>query len=377
MRILIEADSIASEKMSGIGHTVLEIITALDKIVHNTPHRITIIVPYGRKKYTQKYNWQNISVRQLPPGYKYVNYILTRTSIPVPIDLLYGRGVYIFPNYKNWSVPFSKSITFVHDVAFRLFPETIHPKNLDYLNANFHRWLARTDGVISISRQSAAETKRFFPETKGKIRAIYLGVDSNVFYPHNKAGIKKTLDKYGINDDFFLVVGNIEPRKNVLGALEAYQKYADVTSKPAQLVIVGGDGWRNEATLEKINAMIANGYLIYRPNKYVIDEDLPILYSGARALIHIALHEGFGLPPVQAQACGCPVIASSLPVFRETLNPLTVTYVDIDNVESVVSALRQTTPVTAKRTPSNMKDLTWHNTVTQLLDFAGIIKDND
>jgi len=373
MNILIEADSIASDKMSGIGHTVLEMITALDKAVQDSPYRITVIVPFGRKQYAQRHKWQNISIRQLPPGYKYVNYILTRTSIPVPIDLFFGRGVYIFPNYKNWSVPFSRSITFVHDVAFRLFPETIHPKNLDYLNANFSRWLRRTNGVISISRQSASETEKFFPEVKGKIKTIYLGVDRDVFYPRKKIDVAKTLDKYGIKKDYFLVVGNIEPRKNVDGLLDAYRKYADMTPMAAQLVIVGGDGWKNQSTLDTITTMTAEGYAIYRPKKYVSDEDLPLLYSGARALIHVAFHEGFGLPPVQAQACGCPVIASSLPVFRETLNPSTVIYVDTNRAESVVRAMQQTSSVRSGRMSSVKKNLTWSNTVTQLLAFAGII----
>jgi glycosyltransferase involved in cell wall biosynthesis len=377
MRILIEADSIASDKMSGIGHSVVEIITALDKIIQQTPHKIIIIVPFGCKKYAQKYNWLNVTIRQLPPGYRYINYVLTRTSIPVPIELLFGRGVYIFPNYKNWNVPFSKSITFVHDMAFKIFPETIHPKNLDYLNTNFHRWLMRTDGVVGISQQSVSETKHFFPEVKGKIKYIYLGVDSDVFYPHKKADVQRILDKYGISSDFFLIVGNIEPRKNVLGLLEAYKKYADATSHPAQLVIIGGDGWKNEETLNRIKAMIVDGYTVYRPNRYVTDTDLPAIYSGARALVHVAFHEGFGLPPVQAQACGCPVIASNLPVFHETLNPSGVTYIDTNKIESISNALGKAILVGPQRHSSFKKTLSWSNTVTQLLAFAGIMYSND
>lgn len=373
MHILIEADSIASARMSGIGHTVLEIISTLNEQIKGTKHKVTVIVPYGSKKYAFKYNWSNISVRQLPPGYKYVNYILTRTSLPVPIELLFGRGVYIFPNYKNWYVPFSKSITFIHDVAFKLFPETVHPKNLDYLNANFKRWLKRTDGIISISKQSALEIKSFFPEVADMITTIYLGVDHEIFFPRKLSDITKTRVAHSIDKDYFLVVGNIEPRKNTMLLLDTYKRYADANSAAAQLVIVGGDGWKNEAVLEKMAELIDKGYNIYRPSGYVTDEDLPMLYSGARALIHIALHEGFGLPPFQAQACGCPVIASDLAVFHEILTPETVSYVDTSDIDSIVRAMEQMGPTLTNRKSSAKKNLTWNNTVKQLLAFAGII----
>lgn len=373
MNILIEADSIALEKMSGIGHTVIEIISGLSKSIVGTRHKLTIIVPYGRKSYVQKYGWKNVSIRQLPPGYKYVNYLLTRTSLPIPAELFFGRGVYIFPNYKTWYAPFSRSITFVHDVAFQLFPETVHPKNLVYLRANFTRWLKRTDGIISISKQSASEIRQFFPEVNNKITTIYLGVDRSIFFPRQKKDIAKTLIKYGVCKDYFLVVGNIEPRKNTMGLLDAYKVYADTNASVAQLVIVGGDGWKNQKILERISALTAEGYNIYRPKKYVIDEDLPMLYTGARALIHIALHEGFGLPPVQAQACGSPVIVSDLAVFHEILTPQTATYVQTDRMQTVVDAMEQVGPAQSGRKSSVKQRLTWDSTVRQLLAFAGII----
>jgi len=213
---------------------------------------------------------------------------------------------------------------------------------LVYLNANFKRWLKRTDGVVAISKQSAIEIKRFFPELKGKIETIYLGVDRTTFFPRTESDITKILKSYGISNNYFLVVGNIEPRKNVMELLDAYKIYADRNPSVAQLVIVGGDGWKNEKILQKIAKMKKDGYDIYRPDKYVTDGDLPMLYSGARALVHIALHEGFGLPPVQAQACGSPVIVSNLSVFHEILNPKTATFVETGGINTVVRALEKT-----------------------------------
>lgn len=309
----------------------------------------------------------------MPPGYKYINYLLVRTSIPVPVDLLFGRGLYIFPNYKNWYVPFSRSITFIHDIAYKLFPDTTHPKNLQYLNANFDRWLKRADRIVSISQQSTREIEEIFPEAKGRIETIYLGVDRKEFYPRNSSEIRDTLQEYGIKRDYFLIVGNIEPRKNISRLLDAYRRYADKASSPAQLVIVGGDGWKNESIIQQLNKLIKEGYSVYRPKKYVADTALPMLYSGARALFHVALHEGFGLPPVEGQACGTPVVASDIPVLREVLSPENVTYVNPNSAEEIAQAMLDSRPYQQKRRSTVKQNLTWENTVEHLLSFAGII----
>jgi len=375
MRLFIEADSIAKEKMSGIGHATLEMLRVLDKQVLRLSLKVTVIVPFGRKKYVQnRYQFQHITIRQLPPGYKYVNYALTRTSLPIPVDLWYGRGTYIFPNYKNWYVPFSQSIMFIHDVAYKLFPETTHPKNLVYLRANFDRWVKRTNKAVSISKQSTGEVLQTFPALKGRIATIYLGIDPTVFNPRSAEEITHARQKYGVGDDYFLVVGSIEPRKNIAKLVEAYKTYADSATSPAQLILVGGDGWKSDDLLRRIDDLAKDGYRIYRPKNYVADEDLPALYSGARAVVSVPIHEGFGLSPVQAQGCGVPVIVSDIPVFREIITPEDASYVDPGSEEAMTDALAATRPVVARRQSLAKPELTWDNTVHELLLFAGIIK---
>lgn len=371
MRIFFEADSIANSRMSGIGHATLEMIMEFDRRASNGGIKVTAIVPFGRKKFVEKtYGWRNVSVKQLPPGFKYINYALTRTSLPIPVDFWYGKGLYIFPNYKNWYTLFSRSITFIDDVAFKLFPETIQPRNLAYLNANFKRWLRRADMVVSISRQSTKEVETAFPELKGKVKTVYLGVDQSIFAPQTKETIEKIRQKYAIDQDYFLVLGNIEPRKNIDRLLEAYKMYVDKVAERTQLVLVGGDGWNHGAALKTIKTMKNEGYNILRPEVYVEDEDLPMLYSGARVLVCVPIHEGFGLPPLQAQACGTPVIVSDIPVFHETIEPKTATFVDPYDVEAIASALIASKAYQERRQSNVRKDLTWKNTADALLAIA-------
>jgi glycosyltransferase involved in cell wall biosynthesis len=121
--------------------------------------------------------------------------------------------------------------------------------------------------------------------------------------------------------------------------LEAYELYYATVVQPAALVLIGGDGWQNDTILEKIKTLQASGHQIIHPKTYVPDEYLPALYSGACVLVHLAIHEGFGLPPLQAEACGTPVIASDIAALREILDPATTTFVALDNPKKVAREL--------------------------------------
>lgn len=370
MRIVIEADSIVANKMSGVGHATLEMICALGKQLKGTKNKLIVVVPFGTKNKIPYSKVEGATIRQLPPFYKYVNYALTRTSLPIPMDLLYGRGTYIFPNYKNWYVPLSRSVTFVHDVAFKILPEATNPKNLAYLNANFSRWLKRTDTIVAISGESSREIATYFPQYANKIKKIYLGIDDKMFYKRKSDEVSAALKKYTIKSNFFVYVGNIEPRKNLLTLLDAYKEYIDTAKNDTQLVIIGGDGWNNDNIMKRMQQLISEGYNINRPSRYVEDADLPAIYSGCRALVHVALHEGFGLSLVQAQACGAPVVASNLAVFKETLNDEKLFIVqDSHDAHEIAESMKRASLAGHSRSPYRT-ELTWSNTAKKLLLVA-------
>lgn len=355
--------------MSGVGHVTLHLIEALQMELENTPHKITLVVSRGKASLLDKYGFRNVDVKELFYGGKILNYLLVRTALPIPVDFFLGRGVYIFPNYKTWYVPFSLGITFVHDVAYLLFPESVEPKNLRYLTKNMSRWLNRADKIITISKSSKAELSHFFPKVEDKVSVVYLGVDRSVYYKRSSKEVKLVLEKYSLEQDFFLYVGNIEPRKNIIKLIEAYENYADQTPDPAALLLVGGDGWKNEGVVDRIEELKIKGYGILRPNRYVEDEDLPALYSAAKATILISLHEGYGLPLVEAQACGSPVIASDLPVFHEILSQPGVWYVS-DSDGSIVRAMNE-----VDKTPdiSSKEDQSWNLTAREVIKICDIM----
>ena len=311
MKYFIEADSIARERISGIGYATIEIIKALSFMLFDTDDQLVIIIPYGTKKYIKNYNFKNIKVRLLPPGYKYVNFLLVRTGIPISVDLFYGKGFYIFPNYKNWFVPFSRSATFVHDLSFKLYPDTVEPKNRRYLNKNIYRWLSRTDVILAISESTKNDIIGHYPSLISKVKKAYLGIDEKQYVHQDSRIANKVLKKYDLPINYILFIGNIEPRKNLDVLIDSYNELYKKNQNILPLVIIGGDGWLNGSLTAKIENLQKLGLKIIRPVKYVTDIDLPVVYSIASLLVHPALYEGFGLSLLQAMACGVPVIASN------------------------------------------------------------------
>jgi alpha-1,3-rhamnosyl/mannosyltransferase len=363
--LFIEATAIVPEKMSGIGHAVLQIVKELDRTAYQSDYVVTVFVPLGEGRALQRYAFKNIHVRELPLPHKVFS-LLSRFTLGIPLDIFLGRGVYIFPNYRNWNLLFSKSLTFFHDISYLIFPQFTQPRNLQYLNKNIRKWLNRTDIVVTISKSSKEEIDQGLqPLPRGEAMVVELGVDPGVFYPKPTASVSKTRKKYDLPVDYFLYIGNIEPRKNLEFLVNAYASNEELKRFP--LFLIGGDGWLNEPIVEAISQANAKGYTIVRNKSYVPDEDLPDLISGSRAVLLPSHHEGFGLSVVQAEACGVPVVASDIPVLRE-IGHNSLYYFKNDNVASFNKAMHEVLETKADKKPQ--VHYTWTRTVNKLLELV-------
>ncbi len=210
-----------------------------------------------------------------------------------------------------------KRVTIIHDLTPILFPE-LHRWHSQILQKIFLKGiLNKVNLIISNSDNTSKDICRVYPLNCKKIKRIYPGV-SSIFIPSNKQGV---LEKYKINNPYFLFVGTIEPRKNLLVLLEAFRIYKENNNNSISLIIAGGIGWKAEAFHEALK---------HHPNKdkiictgFVDTEDLPTLYSLAIAFIYPSLYEGFGLPIVEAMSCGTPVIAADNSSLSESGGNLT------------------------------------------------------
>ena len=146
----------------------------------------------------------------------------------------------------------------------------------------------------------------------------------------------QTKRRLGIEDEFILFVGTVEPRKNLLMLMRAFDQILRQTSRRPQLVVVGGEGWLMDELFAFIKESSISGRL--RFTGYLDDEDLRALYSSCKVFVYPSIYEGFGLPPLEAMACGAPVIASNIATFQETLGSA-AELVEPNDVEALAGSI--------------------------------------
>jgi glycosyltransferase involved in cell wall biosynthesis len=200
-----------------------------------------------------------------------------------------------------------KSVFTLHDLIFRLYPETHKPLNRWFLTLTMPRFLQAADAVITVSRHTATDAMRFYGLDEKKIHVIHEGVNP-LFRPASTEAIARVRQKYALPDRFILSLGTIEPRKNLTALLDAYRTLRGAGSDVG-LVFAGKKGWLYEGFFRRLRELGLEDKVVF--TGFVDDADLPALYSAAELFVFPSLYEGFGLPVLEAMACGTAVISSN------------------------------------------------------------------
>ena len=210
----------------------------------------------------------------------------------------------------------TKTVVTIHDLAFKFFPDHFPKKDLRRLNYFTDYAVKNSDKIIAISNSTKNDLLKIYPKIKEeKIKVIYHGYDKELFNENiSKEQIKKTNTRYKIPDTKYLIfVGTIQPRKNIETLLEAFKVLRRKEAhKDLNLVIAGSEGWLAGPIVEKIK----NTPGAIMTGKFET-KDLPSLIAGATAFVLPSLYEGFGLPVLEAMACGTPVVAADNSSLKE------------------------------------------------------------
>jgi glycosyltransferase involved in cell wall biosynthesis len=216
-----------------------------------------------------------------------------------------------------------KTVLTVHDLTTILYPESHARINSFRMNLSLLSSFKRIDKIISVSENTKQDLLRIFHISDEKIVTIPLGVDEKFQPKTDSDGIKK---KFGLPDLFILYIGSIEPRKNLSTLVKSFYALKKKGLKH-KLVIAGPSGWKNAQLYDTITSLGLTNEIVFLG--FVLDDDLPSLYSAAEVFVYPSLYEGFGLPPLEAMACGTPVVtsrASSIPQVVDAaalvVNPL-------------------------------------------------------
>ena len=260
-------------------------------------------------------------------------------------------GVDLFHATEHLLPRFSKvrTVFTLHDLIFLFHPETHKPLNRWFLTLMMPRFLRAADAIIAVSECTRRDAIRFYGITEEKITVIYEGVSPR-FRPASPEAVRAVREKYSLPEHFILYVGTIEPRKNLTALLEAFHHFLATCSslsapcdlRPAtcdlRLVIVGKKGWLYESFFHRLRELGLDDRVIF--TGYVPDEDLPAIYSAADLFVFPSLYEGFGLPVLEAMACGVPVVCSNTSSLPEVAGDAAL-LVDPTDVRALAGAMER------------------------------------
>jgi glycosyltransferase involved in cell wall biosynthesis len=201
----------------------------------------------------------------------------------------------------------------VHDLIFRIFPQYHKPLNYWYLNAAMPLYCRRASGIIAVSQATKNDLVRLYNIDPAKISVVYEAAAPH-FAPATSEHVAQVRARYRLPDNYLLHVGTIEPRKNLSLLLDALQRLQNA-GENIHLVLVGSKGWLFQGFFERLENLGLEETV--QLVGYVPDADLPAIYSGARLVVVPSLYEGFGLPVLEAMACGAPVACSNVSSLPE------------------------------------------------------------
>jgi len=264
--------------------------------------------------------------------YQYVSGAMAERRLrPLADSHLYHSPNFIMPHFAG-----ARVIT-IHDLSTIRFPQ-FHRKQMVVLcEGGIHSAVEGKAHVITDSFHVRDELVNDFGVESSRVSTVHLAPDPRC-RPRHESECRHALDALGLSHKaFFLSVGTIEPRKNLLRVFEAFRAGRRASHFDWPLIVVGASGWKSSREHEMLDELIKDGLALYLD--YVTDDTLLTLYASAGALVFPSLYEGFGLPALEAAACGCPVITSERSAMAE-FAPEQTLFVNPEDVSSISGALK-------------------------------------
>ncbi len=412
MRIGIDYTSAATQG-AGIGRYTRELMRAL--LAMPAPHTYSLF--YARRQRIDHSNFQlpTSNLHHLPFHDKWLMRLWQRFRLPIPVELIVGKvDLFHSPDFTlPPTLPGVPTLLTVHDLSFVRDPDSAWPSLRAFLNKAVPRSVQRATHVLADSLATKNDLIELFGTPAEKITVLYSGVEARFAPVRDQVEIDRVCAKYHLPRPFILSVGTLQPRKNYARLIEAFAELikhperspSGAKSKDASvgdgasfdstsfrsgrltsdyyLVITGGKGWMYESIFEQVKSLGLENR-VHFPG-FVDDADLPTLYSAANLFAYVSLYEGFGLPLLEAMACGTPVIASNVSSLPEVVGDVGL-QVDPRDVADVTRALRTMIEQSDVRATSiaagldRARTFTWEKAARELLaiyDHISVPKKKD
>ncbi len=292
-------------RQAGISRYTLQLVRALARIDSDDHYTLLQSI---RARYPIIKDERFTHRKVLTPAHHRLEQLTLPLEIsPLKLDVLHSPD-FIPPFRVN-----CRSVITIHDLNFLLFPHFLTKDAARYYG-QIDEAVRHSDAIIAVSKATKADIIRLLGVPETKIRVIYEAASPTFRKLHDPSLEQQVRRRFGVRSDYLLFVSTIEPRKNVPTLLRAFRQFLDDYQLDIQLVLAGQKGWLFEEVFELVTELDLEDHTIFVGR--VSSEELLWLYNAAKALVAPSIYEGFGLTPLEAMACGTPVIVantSSLP----------------------------------------------------------------
>ncbi len=336
MRIAFDYTA-AIRQGAGIGTYVRNLFSAM--LAQDTETRYTLLTS-GRPTEERPFpEAENVRGRSILIPDRYLNVLWYRWRTPLLPATLFTGPVDIYHNPDFTLPPLSRKVrrvVTIHDLAFLEHPEYAVPSLTAYLNKVVPEAVAAADVVATVSHEVGRTLIKHFQTPPEKLTVIPNGVGTHFRRITDPVLLGATQHKFNLKFPLVLAVGTLEPRKNHSGLIKAFYKAQQKKNGPAMLAIAGGQGWLYEETKQLVTDLKLDKKVRFLGR--VTDLELVTLYSMATLFAFPSFFEGFGVPPIEAMACGTPVITSNVSALPEVAEGAAL-LVDPHDIDALADAI--------------------------------------
>lgn len=342
MKLLVDANIFTRKQKTGVDYYAMGLIWAAARAMPNDQF---VLAHFGWGTTSVPADLKNIQVKRIwwLPSKMYGLHRHHLKFLPLEVLMPVRADIMFFPDF-GCPVTIQKvpKVTIIHDLVYRLQPEYVPGGHQKFLESLVAQALQQASAVVVNSKSTAADLQRTYGYDSKDIIITPPAVDRQLYKPATRKAIDAVRDKYHIKGDYFLFLSTLEPRKNVANIVRAYDLLPNELKQTHQLVLAGKKGWLDE----EIEALCERmGERVIRTGR-VETLEKSALYSGAAAFVFPSAYEGFGMPILEAMACGAPVITSNVSSMPEVAGNAAI-IVDPNSVKAIADGL--TTVITDKK----------------------------
>ena len=363
MNLGIDGNEANVENRVGSGQYTIEILRQFSKIRSNK------VEVFLKEKPAEELPQENSNFT-----YKVFGPKKLWTQIALPLRLVSNKKLNVFFSPAHYGPRFSRVpyVVTIHDLSYLHFPKLFNKDDL-YQLKNWSKYsIEKSAHIIAVSKSTKEDIVKNYNVKADKVTVIYEGYDKRRFKKQTKEKIEKIKTRYKIKGDYIIFVGTLQPRKNVEKLMEAFNiliQNQDPNVQNLSLVIAGKKGWLYDRIFKKANSLSIKNKIIF--TDFVPDEDLPAIVSGAKVYVLPSLWEGFGIPVIEAQACGVPVVVSNGSSLPEIVGESGI-LVDPNSPNEVAAGIRkalepENSQNLVKAGLENIKRFSWENCAKETL----------